>query len=364
MYLSSTPVFLVDPIRALENIRRMAAKARTSGVVFRPHFKTHQSKAIGRWFREEGVTKITVSSLEMARYFAQDGWNDITIAFPVKPSEIPELNALARLVRLGLLVESVGVTGLLLEGIHEPANLWIKIDTGYRRTGIDSENPAEASKILLAVRSSKNLVVRGLLTHAGNTYHARSKPEIKRIFADSIWRLNRLREEIQTDHPPLLLSVGDTPGCSLAVSFEGVDEVRPGNFVFYDGMQRGLGSCTYNDIAGVVVCEVVAIHPQRQQVVIHGGSIHFSKEHLHLRGETLFGEMVSLVHEGWSKPVPGCKLISLSQEHGILKLSGSMMNKIRIGDLVGIIPVHSCLTANQLPMLSVSGYHSLDHLNK
>jgi len=58
----------------------MAARARQFGLHFRPHFKTHQAAALGDLFRAEDVTSITVSSLHMARYFARNGWRDITIA--------------------------------------------------------------------------------------------------------------------------------------------------------------------------------------------------------------------------------------------------------------------------------------------
>ncbi len=40
----------------------MAQKATNANVLFRPHFKTHQSKGIGDLFREQGVTRIAVSS--------------------------------------------------------------------------------------------------------------------------------------------------------------------------------------------------------------------------------------------------------------------------------------------------------------
>ena len=74
------PTLLLDETRCRANIRRMADKARAHGLDFRPHCKTHQSLAIGRWLREAGVEKITVSSVAMAAYFARE-WDDITIAF-------------------------------------------------------------------------------------------------------------------------------------------------------------------------------------------------------------------------------------------------------------------------------------------
>ena len=77
------PTFVIDKKICLNNIEKMTQKAADNGLRFRPHFKTHQSAEIGEWFRSFGVNAITVSSLQMAKYFAANGWKDITLAFPV-----------------------------------------------------------------------------------------------------------------------------------------------------------------------------------------------------------------------------------------------------------------------------------------
>ncbi|MCK5222536.1 MAG: alanine racemase, partial [Candidatus Aminicenantes bacterium] len=64
------PTLILDSAKCRKNIRSMLKKAAESEASFRPHFKTHNSREIGRWFREEGVDKITVSSVKMAGYFA------------------------------------------------------------------------------------------------------------------------------------------------------------------------------------------------------------------------------------------------------------------------------------------------------
>lgn len=86
------PTLLLDEQRCRANIRLMAEKARRNNVRFRPHFKSHQSAIIGEWFREEGVRAITVSSVGMASYFAEAGWDDITVAFPVNLREMDEID--------------------------------------------------------------------------------------------------------------------------------------------------------------------------------------------------------------------------------------------------------------------------------
>ena len=76
------PTLLLNANQTRKNIQWMVQKAGAEDIRLRPHFKTHQSAVIGEWFREAGVTAITVSSVDMAAYFADHGWKDITIAFP------------------------------------------------------------------------------------------------------------------------------------------------------------------------------------------------------------------------------------------------------------------------------------------
>jgi len=98
------PTLLLDKQKCLLNIRWMKQKADKNNVQFRPHFKTHQSVEIGEWFRQEGVLSISVSSLKMARYFAEAGWKNITLAFPVNIREASQINELAGKIKLNLLL--------------------------------------------------------------------------------------------------------------------------------------------------------------------------------------------------------------------------------------------------------------------
>ena len=95
MNFISRPGLILNKEKCTANIKRMVQKAATSGVDFRPHFKTHQSLQVGKWFKDMGVNKITVSSLSMASYFLNDGWNNITVAFPLNLREMDFLDELA-----------------------------------------------------------------------------------------------------------------------------------------------------------------------------------------------------------------------------------------------------------------------------
>ena len=358
----ASPTLILDKNKCLNNIRLMAEKAKKHHLIFRPHFKTHQSRTIGKWFKQFGVNKITVSSLKMAEYFANDDWKDITIAFPVNIREIDTINSLAEEIQLNLTIENIESVKFLNDELKFEVGFFIKIDTGYRRTGISFDIFLTIDKILKAASASSKLKFKGFLSHTGNTYNAKSVDEIRDIHNDALNKLSFLRNQYIEKYPDLIMSIGDTPSCSIIDSFPEIDEIRPGNFVFYDLMQNQLGSCNFDQIATIMVCPVVAKHSERNEIVIHGGGVHFSKEFIEINESKVFGKLVHLTSNGWQEANEDYYLIKLSQEHGILKISGDLFNEINIGELVGIIPVHSCLTANLMKeYLSIDG-EQLDYI--
>jgi len=341
------PALVVDKEICLRNIERMVQKAKKYNLRFRPHFKTHQSTEIGDWFRFYGVNAITVSSVQMAEYFARHGWNDITIAFPLNILEISNINRLAAKIKLNVLVENKEAATVLAKSINNPVGVYLKIDTGANRTGIEPSKTKLMDAILEIFSENKKITFKGFLTHNGHTYSARSTNEIFSRHFDSLLKLRLLKQRYQTDFTDIEVSIGDTPSCTLCTNFTGVDEIRPGNFVFFDLTQQSLGVCDFDDIAVRMVCPVVAKHASRNEVVIYGGAIHLSQDSLlNIDGKPFFGRII-INQEGEKKRLSPRNYVSrLSQEHGILKVSQKNFNLFQVGDLVEIVPIHSCLTAN------------------
>ncbi|MBW7847792.1 MAG: alanine racemase [Bacteroidales bacterium] len=347
------PTLIVDTARVERNIARMVKRCHEAGAVFRPHFKTHQSGLLAELFRQKGVEQITVASVSMARYFAQHGWHDITIAFPFNIREISELKALEQYTKINLVISSADTLAAFQESLTNPYDLFIKIDTGYGRAGIEAGQTDEVEKLFSLFQHSQNTRLAGLLAHGGHTYRARGIHEIQQIADEGHQKLDALRKKLD---PGLLISWGDTPSCSKAAMKYYFDEWRPGNFVFYDLMQYHLGSCSLDDIAVVVACPVVETQKQKNRIVIYGGAIHFSHEFIEADNDfRLYGYVVRFTETGWTAPVAGAWLESLSQEHGIVRTSHEL-NDLKTGDIIGILPVHSCLTVSALgQMLDLNG---------
>lgn len=343
----TVPTLLLDEQKCRANIRFMAEKAAASSVSFRPHFKTHQSAAIGEWFREAGVNKITVSSFRMAEYFAEAGWTDILVAFPVNILEWERINLLSGKIRLSILAEEEEGISFLSQKIQNELNVYIKIDAGYHRSGIYFNDHKSISRVIGSIKQTANMTFAGFLTHAGNSYKARGKDEVLRVHNESTSRMASLAEKYRTGNPQLIVSVGDTPSCSLAGNFRMVDEIRPGNFVFYDYTQVVIGSCKAENVAVAMACPVVSVHPGRNELVIYGGSIHFAKDSVVNRdGRVVHGAVVNSDGMLWNGITEGAWLTKLSQEHGIVELPDNLVNAYKPGDIITIIPAHSCTTAN------------------
>jgi D-serine deaminase-like pyridoxal phosphate-dependent protein len=342
------PTLLLDKEKCFNNIMANIEKARKNAITFRPHFKTHQSHEVGRWFRNLGVTKITVSSLKMAEYFADDGWGDITVAFPVNVHEKNRINTLAKKITLNLLVVSAENIEWLARETRHTINLFIEIDNGSHRSGVAPTDTQTIDAILSAIKQFPGLRFTGFLAHAGHSYKiVGDRSKIKAVHNTSIGLLLSLKEKYAGEYPNLILSPGDTPTCSVAENFKGVDEIRPGNLVFYDYMQYHIGSSSLEQIAVAMACPVVAVYPERDEVVVHGGAVHLSKDFITLSdGKPCYGKVVYLTHTGWSTEETGMYVKSLSQEHGIIHAEKA--GKIKIGDWLGVLPIHSCLTADAM----------------
>ncbi len=355
----SEPTLLLDKRKCLRNIERMAAKADASQVRFRPHFKTHQSLAIGEWFKRFGVTAITVSSVKMAHYFSE-AWDDITIAFPFNILEIERINRIRESCRLNLCVESSETASFLENNLQRPVGVYIKVDVGFHRTGLHPDD-ARIDAIAESLRDCKRIDFMGFLGHAGHSYTAGSEAEIAAIDRQARDMMAMLQARFLQRFGALEISLGDTPTCSIAEDFNGVTEMRPGNFVFYDLMQYQLGSCALEDIAVVLACPVVARHSGK--LVIHGGGVHLSKDYLRTEaGDDCFGRIAETRDSGWEGIVESLNVSAVTQEHGIVSGPDELLDEYDIGSVLLVLPVHSCMTAHEMKCYRTLDGEQLLHL--
>lgn len=335
-----TPCALVDLQRFHDNVQAMAARATTLGVALRPHAKTHKTVEGARLQTRDTGSRLTVSTLAEARFFAAAGFQDLTLAVPLAPSRIPEAAALARrIAALHVLVDSAAAVDAI-EAFHAPLSVFLEVDCGYGRSGVD---PTRAEAADLAVRLARSPVTSfaGLLTHAGQAYSARDRTEARAhshrerdAVVGFAHRLRGLGLEVPT------VSVGSTPTMTAADDLAGVTEIRPGNYVFFDAHQAAVGSCRLDEVAYTVLSTVIAVHPHRNAVIIDAGALALSKDPgpRHVDPGCGYGRVLTPDH----LPLP-VHLETLSQEHGHGRSVGDA--DLAVGDRVRIVPNHACLSA-------------------
>ncbi|MGM0627596.1 MAG: alanine racemase [Candidatus Fermentibacterota bacterium] len=324
-------------------MRAMAEKARRLGLGFRPHFKTHQSLEVGGWFRDAGVRSIAVSSLEMARYFISDGWSDITLAIPLNPRQLSLARELCARAELGFTVDSEeALRAIGRMGSHRKPPVWLELDCGDGRTGVRWDDGPLLER-LAETAFAEGLRLAGVLSHAGQTYAAAGPSGVLEAHGTAMERLETALEALGDRAEGIEVSWGDTPSCRLADGFGPATELRPGNFVFFDLMQLMLGSCSPEEIAVSVLCPVISSRPAEGRAVLYGGAVHLSKEYLTLDGTRVYGALASPDSASPFEPDLSLPLVRLSQEHGVVGAPGA---GLRVGDLVSVVPVHSCLACD------------------
>ena len=331
----TTPAFLVDKAVLQRNCDRMRAKAAASKVIFRPHVKTHKVVEIGRMQHGGESGPITASTLAEVELFASAGFRDITYAVPIAPEKLERAAGIARgIERLNILIDSFDALDAI-ESFGFPFDVFLKVDCGYHRAGVNPDDPASG---VLARRllDSNNVRFRGLLTHAGHSYHATNVDEIRAVAKEETAVLTRFRERAAHD---AIRSIGSTPTASVVERFTDCEEVRPGNYVFYDAFQSTIGSCRFEDVAVSVLATVVGSYPERNTIIVDAGALAMSKDTGpdHINPQFGFGIICDLD----LKPQPTMKLVALSQEHGKI----ATLQPVAVGTQLRIVPNHSCLTA-------------------
>ncbi|WP_246942984.1 alanine racemase [Bacillus pinisoli] len=334
-----TPALLLDYEKLKENIAEVASFAREVGVQVRPHIKTHKSIKIAQMQLEAGATGITVAKMEEAEVMAIAGIQDILIAYPISSTyKINKIiNLLERGIRVKVAVDQEQQLTYLQQALCHTDHLlevWIKVDSGLRRCGVQPGK--EAVQLAKYIMNLSHIRLGGIFTHAGHSYGAKSKLDIKKIGHDEAKAVVESAEDCEKEGIPIKVrSVGSTPTYQTAGKVKGITEIRPGNAAFIDAIQVGLGVTNIERCALTVLSSVVGVYPDR--IVFDAGSKSLCLDKGAHGNETVTGY-------GVVKDIEGITMERLSEEHGVGTFHQSLL--LKLNDKVQIIPNHACTVAN------------------
>lgn len=352
-----TPSLIVDFERMKRNADAITARAKELNVALRPHVKTHRCLEIARLQTEGNAGGIMVSTLSEAHFFAKNGFSDITYGVGIERGKFSEAIELSKNIeRFSVLTDDAETVGKLNEKAkseNAKLNVFLKIDVGAHRCGVEPRT-AEAFEIPQMIADSSNLNFAGILTHAGQSYHADSPEKLLAVAQSERDLMRELAEELRGKGLEVpTVSIGSTPTMSTIDNLEGITEFRCGNYIFYDAFQATLGSCRFDDCALTVLAAVVHRDNVRQRIVVDAGAVALSKD----RGAVEFDQKCGYgrVYDLAGNDL-NLRVESLSQEHGEISVADeNTFKNLKVGSRVRILANHSCLTA-----LQHSHYHVLD----
>lgn len=321
----STPVAVIDETVLAGNIARVQSYMNEHGLKFRPHIKTHKITAIAAAQMKAGAVGINCQKVTEAEVFAKAGFEDILITYNMIGSQkLDRLSALNDLISALAVVADNNVT---VDGLSahfsklKPLTVLVECDTGGGRCGV--QTPEQAALLGERIANSTGLVFGGLMTYP----KADSAVAVEAFLSEAI----ALLAARGIDCP--VVTNGGTPSLFDAHLVPSATEHRAGTYVYNDRSMIRAGHCDVTQCAMHVLVTVVS-RPTADRAIIDAGSKGLTSD---LLGFSDFGLIVDY---------PEARIVGLSEEHGTVDLSNCSGPRPEIGDVLRVIPNHTCVVSN------------------
>jgi D-serine deaminase-like pyridoxal phosphate-dependent protein len=325
-----TPALVVDLDIMERNLRHMADYAAGHGLRLRPHTKTHKIPALAMRQIALGAAGISVAKPGEAEVMLAAQPPDLLVAYPTfGPQKLARLMEVARRTRLAMAIDSIEIAEAISRaavGAGVTVGLLVEVDVGLHRVGVP---PDHAAALAAAIERLPGVEWDGIAFYPGH---------IKSLDPAGLAAIGHLSETVGTlaaALQPKIVSGGSTPTWAHSHLVSGMNEMRPGTYIFNDRNSVAIGSCVWDDCAASVLTTVVST-AVAGQAIIDGGSKTFSSDRLVGSSEVTFGEVLE---------APGAVFHKMMEEHGFLDVS-ACQRPLNLGDRVRIIPNHICVAVN------------------
>lgn len=331
-----TPALVVDLDIMEANLQRAAAYSRRHNLRLRPHTKTHKSPLLGRRQLALGAAGLTVAKVGEAEVMIRAEPPELLVAYPtIGARKLARLMEIAKRTQLSIALDSAeAATQLSAAAAAAGASVGVlaEIDAGLGRVGVPPGPElvalAELIDQLPGVRFEGIEFYPGYIKTVDEAAH-RELARLGEVLAGSKAALAAKGLEAR------IISGGSTPLLWHSHQIAGMNEIRPGTYIFNDKNTVVAGACDWSNCAASVVTTVVST-AVRGQVIIDGGTKTFSSDLLAGGSEPGFG---------YFPDFPELMLARMNEEHGYVK-TGSLDGRFRVGDRLRVIPNHICVVMN------------------
>jgi D-serine deaminase-like pyridoxal phosphate-dependent protein len=331
-----TPALLVDLETMERNLRRVADYTGRHGLRLRPHTKTHKSPRIGRRQLDLGAAGLTVAKVSEAEVMLAAAPGDMLVAYPViGRAKLERLMAVAQRARVTVSLDSL-FAAQQLSGAAQAAGLNIGVlaetDVGLGRVGVSPGT--ELLDLARGIERLAGLSFEGIAFYPG---HIKDNGAAGR---EALAALGGLIQSMLADFrregiEVRIVSGGSTPSLYHSHELPGLNEIRPGTYVYNDWNTVASGACTPEECAAALLVTVVSI-ARPGQIIVDGGSKTFSSDRLTGSTESTFGHVVE---------APEAVFHKMNEEHGYVDVR-ACGRKFEIGERLRIVPNHICVAVN------------------
>ena len=323
-----TPVVTIDLDIVEANIARLQKYLSGHGIKNRPHIKTHKIPAMAQKQIAAGAVGIACQKIGETEVMAAAGIRDIMLPFNIiGPAKLERLMAVAKHVRLSVTADSEPVVKGLSQatrraGVTLP--VLVECETGLQRVGVQS--PEAALDLARAITRMPGLTFGGLMTYPNSEAAGKFFARALELFRGA-------------GIPVPEVSGGGTPVMWQAHTVPGLTEHRAGTYIYNDRSVVRSGAATWEQCAMHIWATVVS-RPTPGRAILDAGS------------KALTSDLLGFEDYGHVVEYPQARLYALSEEHGHMDVS-ECAKKPELGEVVGIIPNHTCVVSNLFDTLLV-----------
>ena len=331
-----TPALLVDLDAMERNLRRVADYTQRHGLRLRPHTKTHKSPRIGRRQLDLGAAGLTVAKVGEAEVMLDAAPPDMLVAYPViGRAKLERLMAVARRTRVTVSLDSLCAAQQLSEAAQSAgvsAGVLAETDVGLGRVGVSPGT--ELLDLARGIQRLAGLSFEGIAFYPGHIKDngpggMQALAALGGLIQSMLADFRRAGIEVR------IVSGGSTPSLYHSHELSGLNEIRPGTYVYNDWNTVASGACAPQDCAAALLVTVVST-ARPGQIIVDGGSKTFSSDRLTGSVESTFGHVVE---------APAAVFHKMNEEHGYVDVT-RCGRKFEIGERLRIIPNHICVAVN------------------
>lgn len=331
-----TPAILIDLDIMERNLRKLADYGREHNIRIRPHTKTHKIPALARKQIELGAAGLTVAKVGEAEVMLGADPPDLLVAYPIiGANKLQRLMNIAKQTNVAVSLDSLFVAEQLSQAAGNAPNgigVLAEVDVGLGRVGVAPGEPL--LDLIREICRLPNLRFEGLAFYPGQI------KSLDEAGQQALRELGQLLEQTITEvrragFEPRIVSGGSTPTLFHSHLLPGLNEIRPGTYIFNDRNTVLSGACELSECAASIMVTVVST-AKSGQMIVDGGSKTFSSDRPSAGSEVSFGQVVEAPHAVFTK---------MNEEHGFVDLHRSE-RRFTTGERVRIIPNHICVAMN------------------